>query len=129
MSESLRNRGTVARRSLLKGTLAVSVASAVQGCGNAAQRPRISGNVSSKELNLIQAENAAPGAADWQLTRVRVINAPGGGLGYRCPWIEGYCSRQSVAAGESIHIMVSTNPPRKFTLEIVRTGYYNGRGA
>ncbi len=129
MSESLGNRGHVTRRSLLKGTLAVSAASVVQGCGSTAQRQRTSGVVSSKERDLIQTENAAPGATDWQLTRVRVINAPGGGLGYRCPWIEGYCSRQSVAAGESIQIMVSTNPPRQFMLEIFRTGYYNGRGA
>ena len=30
--------------------------------------------------------------------------------GYRSPWIEGYCSKQSVAAGESIDIMVSDRP-------------------
>ena len=47
----------------------------------------------------------APGATDWQLTRVR---ADGGG--FRSPWIEGYCSKQSVKAGETIDIMVSTRP-------------------
>src|SRR4051794_13584129 len=46
-------------------------------------------------------ENRKPGAADWQLTRVRPD-----GEGYRSPSIEGYCSRQSVAAGESVDIMV-----------------------
>ena len=74
--------------------------------------------------NPIQAENRHPGSHDWQLTRVRVD-----GSGYRSPWIEGYCSRQSVAAGEVIDIMVSTNPPRKFKIEIFRTGYYDGAGA
>ena len=44
-------------------------------------------------------------------------------------WIEGYCSKQSVQAGESIDIMVSTNPPRPFEIEIFRMGYYGGRGA
>ena len=51
----------------------------------------------------IAEENARPGATDWQLTRVR----PDGG-GFRSPWIEGYCSKQSVRAGETIDIMVST---------------------
>ena len=32
-------------------------------------------------------------------------------------------------AGEAIDIMVSTNPPRKFRIEIFRMGYYGGRGA
>ena len=45
------------------------------------------------------------------------------------PWIEGYCSRQSVKAGETIDIMVSTDPPRPFQIEIFRMGYYGGRGA
>jgi hypothetical protein len=97
--------------------------------GVVAQKQPPDGNVSSKERDLIRKENSLPGATDWQLTRVRVVDAPGGELGYRCPWIEGYCSRQSVAAGESINIMVSTNPQRRFMLEIFRTGYYNGRGA
>ena len=80
-------------------------------------QPRASG--------VIQRENEQPGAVDWQLTRVRV--QPSGGV--RCPWIEGYCSRQSVAAGETIDIMVSTNPPQRFVIEIFRSGYYDGRGA
>ena len=75
-------------------------------------------------FNLIRDENLKPGAADWQLTRVRVEKD-----GFRSQWIEGYCSRQSVSAGEAIDIMVSTDPPRRFEIEIFRTGYYNGRGA
>ena len=74
--------------------------------------------------HLIRDENARPGATDWQLTRVRVDQA-----GFRSPWIEGYCSRQSVKAGESIEICVSTDPPRPFRIEIFRMGYYGGRGA
>ncbi len=49
--------------------------------------------------------------------------------GFRSPWIEGYCSKQSVKAGEAIDIMVSTDPPRWFRIEIFRMGYYGGRGA
>lgn len=74
--------------------------------------------------NLIALENAKPGALDWQLTRVRPDAA-----GFRSPLIEGYVSKQSVKAGESLDINVSTNPPHPFTIEIFRMGYYQGRGA
>jgi hypothetical protein len=74
---------------------------------------------------LIARENAREGARDWQLTRVRVDGIDG----FRSPWIEGYASKQSVKAGESIDFLVSTNPPGKFAIEIFRMGYYGGRGA
>ncbi len=74
--------------------------------------------------NLITKENQQPGSRDWQLTRVRVDKD-----GFRSPWIEGYCSRQSVRAGETIDIKVSTNPPVEFQIEFFRMGYYGGRGA
>jgi hypothetical protein len=74
--------------------------------------------------NWIHEENAKPGARDWQLTRVRADKA-----GFRSSWIEGYCSKQSVKAGEALDIMVSTDPPRTFGIEIFRMGYYGGRGA
>ena len=74
--------------------------------------------------NPIQVENRKPGATDWQLTRVRLDKS-----NYRSPWIEGYCSKQSVLAGDALDIMVSTDPPVKFKIEIFRTGYYGGKGA
>ncbi|MCA9104979.1 MAG: hypothetical protein KDA83_06120, partial [Planctomycetales bacterium] len=74
--------------------------------------------------NPIVVENRNEGSLDWQLTRVRVDNSQ-----FRSPWIEGYCSRQSVAAGETLDIMVSTNPPMPYRLEIFRMGWYEGRGA
>ncbi len=75
--------------------------------------------------NLITRENAKEGALDWQLTRVRTDRTDG----IRSPSIEGYCSKQSVAAGEKIDIFVSTDPAQDFSIEIFRTGYYQGRGA
>lgn len=81
-------------------------------------------SLAAAPANPIVAENQREGALDWQLTRVRVDDK-----GFRSPWIEGYCSKQSVKAGESIEIMVSTNPPQKFEIEIFRMGYYGGRGA
>jgi hypothetical protein len=77
-----------------------------------------------RQPELIRLENTHPGATDWQLTRVRTDASA-----YRSPWIEGYASRQSVRTGQSIDLMVSTNPPCKFKVEIFRTGYYGGRGA
>src|SRR5438552_3342205 len=72
--------------------------------------------------NLIPDENRKTGSLDWQLTRVR-LDKP---TGYRSPWIEGYCSQQSVEAGDTLQFMVSTAPPARFQVEIFRTGYYGG---
>src|SRR5262249_54179953 len=47
---------------------------------------------------------------------------------YRSPWIEGYCSRTSARAGETIEFKVSTNPPSAFTIDVYRMGYYGGTG-
>nr|WP_231754082.1 N,N-dimethylformamidase beta subunit family domain-containing protein [Caulifigura coniformis] len=74
---------------------------------------------------LIRQENARPGSDDWQLTRVRLDKSDG----MRSPAIEGYCSKQSVQAGESLDIFVSTDPPSKYKVEFFRTGYYGGKGA
>lgn len=75
-------------------------------------------------MNLIEQENSLPGSSDWQLTRMRLDKSA-----YRSPFIEGYCSRQSVKAGEVLDIFVSTNPAARFKIEIFRTGYYGGKGA
>lgn len=97
------------------GALASGGVAAASGRAEAAEEAR---------GNPIVAENQREGALDWQLTRVRADSSE-----FRSPWIEGYCSRQSVKAGEEIEIFVSTNPARKFRLEIFRMGYYGGRGA
>ncbi|MCA9248231.1 MAG: hypothetical protein KDA42_13980 [Planctomycetales bacterium] len=110
-----RDPSQLPRRDFLKGAVASSAVAASVSV-RAAE--------STRTDNLIVDENRRPGATDWQLTRVRVD-----GDGFRSPWIEGYCSRQSVMAGEQLDIMVSTNPARKFRLEIFRMGYYGGRGA
>jgi hypothetical protein len=48
---------------------------------------------------------------------------------FRCPRIEGYCSRAGVTPGETLEIKVSANPPSRFTLDLYRMGYYGGTGA
>ena len=109
----------VSRRAFVKAG-ASAAAAAMTGAGYA-----IAGARSAAQPTLIAAENAREGARDWQLTRVRT-GKPGQ---VRAPDIEGYCSKQSVMAGETLEIMVSTRATARFTIEIFRTGYYGGRGA
>lgn len=105
------------RRQFLKGSAAMLAAAVVQPATLVEAATARSGS-------LIKHENEKPGARDWQLTRIRLDKE-----GFRSPWIEGYCSRQSLLAGETVDIMVSAAPARKFHLEIFRLGYYGGRGA
>ena len=74
--------------------------------------------------NLIEQENAKPGRRDWMLTNTCIDPD----TWWRSPRIEGYCSEASVRAGDTLKIMVSTNPVSEFSLEIFRTGYYGGDG-
>ncbi len=115
-------REPIARRGILKGVAAVA---ALVFSGTLGTPDCFSADQPAARPNLIQQENAREGTTDWQLTRVRLDKSDG----CRSPAIEGYCSKQSVAAGEKIQIMVSTQPAEKFHIEIFRTGYYGGRGA
>jgi hypothetical protein len=74
--------------------------------------------------DLIRAENEKPGTTDWMLTKTRIDPK----TKYRCPWVEGYCSHTSLQAGDTLAIMVSTNPPSPFVIDVYRLGYYGGKG-
>jgi len=81
------------------------------------------------------AQDVAPAAAavgqetgDWQLTNPKADDGVGAGRGKRSKAIEGYCRQQSVEAGETLEVCVSTDPPRGFTIDIYRMGYYGGAG-
>lgn len=78
----------------------------------------------ARQPELIQRENARPGAS-FQLTRMR----PDDGKSCRSSVIEGYCSRQSVQAGEELAFFVSTKPVAQFSIEVFRMGYYGGVGS
>lgn len=108
------------RRDLLKGGTALLMGAAISPAAVGAAAP-------SPQRSLIQRENEKPGARDWQLTRVRLDQERREGI--RSPFIEGYCSKQSVLVGETIDIMVSARPAARFMIEIFRTGYYDGLGA
>jgi hypothetical protein len=81
-------------------------------------------NASAARSNAIIEENKKQGSRDWQLTRVRFDNSQ-----QRTSLIEGYCSKQSVMAGERLDIYVSADPNVSYRLDIFRTGYYGGTGA
>ena len=114
-------KNPITRRSFLKS----SVAAAAVGSFTGGVPISASAQSSKGASDVIAQENKHEGALDWQLTKIRLDKRNG----FRSPWIEGYCSKQSVAAGETIDIMVSTDPLEQFVIEIFRTGYYGGRGA
>lgn len=105
------------RRDLLKAAatagVAASLAPLAHGAATAARR-----------TEAIAQENARAGTSDWLLTQTRIDPA----TVYRSPWIEGFCSRNSVRAGETLEIKVSTKPASRVTIELFRLGYYGGKG-
>ena len=114
------------RRDLIKGVAATSLGLAAGTFG----APQLYGNSNvskSKRRNRIQLENAERGTRDWLLTKTDINDIEPVAL-WRSPRIEGYCSETSVSTGDTIKIMVSTNPVSQFDLEIFRTGYYGGTG-
>jgi len=127
-NEPNENQSNVNRRDLLKGA-AVAGLGIATGAYGASKNP---GKPSkSPKSDLIQRENAKPGTRDWLLTKTRTVPGKINNilLNGRSQVIEGYCSANSVRAGEKLQIMVSANPESAFKLEIFRTGYYNGDGA
>ena len=116
----------IGRRQFITGAASTALTAALTRTEAVAASPS-----AARELSPVQRENNQAGARDWQLTRVRVVPVKGGAVNeaYRSPAIEGYCSRQSVAAGETIEFMISADPPSRYIIEIFRTGCYGGRGA
>ena len=119
MNESNESKRGVNRRDLLKGAAAASLGIAT----GAFAAPKDSGKPSkSSKRDLIRRENAKPGTRDWLLTKTDITAIEPVEL-WRSPRIEGYCSEMSVGAGDTLKVMVSTNPVSEFSLEIYRTGY------
>jgi hypothetical protein len=125
------------RRELLQGLAAAGVGAALRplgavvgGAGAVGMIGGVGGSLGGcrpavvARPGLVQAENARPGTTDWMLATTRVDPA----ARFRCPWIEGYCSATSVRAGDRFEIMVSTDPPSPFTVDIYRMGWYGGKG-
>ena len=81
-------------------------------------------DVLTPSASIIPDENRQQGTRDWMLKNPRIDPA----TKYRCPWIEGYCSKSSVQVGETLSFHVSCNPSSSFTLDLYRLGYYDGTG-
>jgi hypothetical protein len=83
--------------------------------------------VETKE-NLIVEENKNEGTTSWQ------INVPEKHCDYpdhqfcRRPQIEGFCSKNSYVAGDTLSIFVSTDPATSYSIDLYRMGYYQGKG-
>ena len=116
----------VDRRDAIKGAAATGLVAAA-----GAHRLVHSAESRTAGRDAIQRENAQPGTRDWMLTKTRQLPGRINRILYngRCREIEGYCSANSLRAGETLKIMVSTKPESNFKLEIFRTGYYGGAGA
>src|ERR1051325_2939337 len=112
----------LSRRTLLKGMVATG-ALTLGGCAAPSKKPAPS-PFAAAQPNLIQEENRKTGTRDWMLKNTRIDPK----TKFRCPWIEGYCSRTSVSAGGQIRFHVSTNTAAPFTIDLYRMGYYGGAG-
>ena len=102
------------RRDVIKGVAAAGLGLSALGRGP---------NAARAASDLIRQENAKPGTRDWMLTKTNITHVEPDSL-WRSPAIEGYCYETSVRAGDTLKVMVSTNPVSEFDLEIFRTGYY-----
>ncbi|MCC6585491.1 MAG: hypothetical protein IT168_02125 [Bryobacterales bacterium] len=85
------------------------------------------------QANAITEENARQGTVEWQLQHTRFDNeatmaAYPLNRQVRSSVIEGYASKTSVAAGETIDFKVSMKPAAGFVVDIYRMGYYGGAG-
>jgi len=108
------NAPRLTRRELFKTGAAAGIAAAL---GSATLRAV----PVAPESNPITRENSLPGTTDWQLTFVRSHNL-------RSEMIEGFCSRTSARAGETIDVFISAKPAESVTINLYRIGYYGGKG-
>src|SRR6266498_1325163 len=79
----------LSRRDLLKGALGLGAVAALSGCATADKTGAGRTARSGAKPDEIRRENARPGTRDWRLQKTGIDPK----TKYRCPWIEGYCSR------------------------------------
>jgi hypothetical protein len=111
------------RREWLKRLVSLGAGAALAGCSHTRMRTHPAA-AAGRNPDSVWAENQKPGSNEWLLGKTDVDP----NTKYRCPWIEGYCSRTSVRAGERLDLFVSTNPASDYVIEIYRMGFYGGAG-
>lgn len=77
------------------------------------------------DLNPIQTENQNTGSTGWQIDYSNAATKVADDINGQ---IRGYASATSVNKGSSINFHVSVKPAQKYTIEIYRLGYYQGKG-
>jgi hypothetical protein len=78
--------------------------------------------------NPIARENRRAGSMTWLLSNYKDIRPYTENGWRREKAIEGYCSRASIRAGETLTVFVSTEPASQFQIDFYRMGYYGGMG-
>ncbi|MBX3420620.1 MAG: hypothetical protein KF752_03590 [Pirellulaceae bacterium] len=102
-----------------------TVSTVAAGCVVAGRHPWILADQPGSSLNNpIPQENAQLGTRDWMLTNTRIDRSSK----YRCPWVEGYASHASILPGETLSLMISTQPASSVLIQVYRLGYYGGLG-
>ena len=92
------------------------------GCGPKKEDTRL-----GEENNIVK-ENKNEGTTAW------LINVAEKHCDYpdhqycRRPQVEGFCSKASYSAGDTLNIFISTDPAISYTIDIYRMGYYGGKG-
>ncbi len=110
-------------RILMIGILMISIGLLFYQCN-----PKPDRHEERNEGNPIVAENRREGTTSW------LIKVPEKNCAYpdhqfcRRPQIEGYCSKSSYAAGDTLNVFISTDPASSYTIDLYRMGYYNGKG-
>lgn len=106
--------GEPAYRSVVRSLLLFGCSLALLHCGPTEHR-----KYSPRSPNPVEIENQRPGTSTWALARPAVARQ-----------VEGYASRISMAAGETVDIHVNVDDQRHaVTWELYRVGYYAGLGA
>src|SRR6266496_2023269 len=94
----------ISRRDWLKGLAGLGAAATLSGCSGMVGDSRHK-TLSGPSADFIRRENQRPGTRDWLLNKTGIDPR----TTYRCPWIEGFVSRTSVRAGDSLNLFVSMN--------------------
>jgi hypothetical protein len=109
-----KNVNNISRRKLLKNAAQAGLLGVLTPLIGAAETQK-------SNDGLIAAENKKQGTTDWQLTYVKSEE-------FRSKEIEGYCSKMSIRAGESIDIFLSASSQTNASIDFYRMGYYGGKG-
>jgi hypothetical protein len=101
--------------------------------GSSAAAVAAAGAQTPRRDNPIVAENRKPGTTHWQLQYTQfeypaALQAMPLIRGLRSIAVEGFASRASAAAGESIEFKISTSAAANVLIDIYRMGYYGGKG-